>query len=181
MISCKPSIRSSVSSITLKTSDFVIEQVPKIKALGVFITAGLSNHATINHLISKVNYRLAVLRQVFKFCKKRTKIILMKSLVISILRYCSPLLINSNTNLISSKLQTQLMKCTGYILGYNPFKMTTLSIMRELKFLNMHSMITSESILYIYKVIYNSSPSSIHKYISYGKTDTVRHRTVKKP
>ena len=102
----------------------------------------------------------------------------MKSLVISIIRYCCPLLINSNINLIS-KLQTQLMKCTRYILGYKSFKMTTSSIMRELKFLTIHSMITSESILYIHKVIYNSSPTSIHKYISYRKTDTVR--TAKKP
>ena len=117
MISYKPSIRSSVDNIKLKTSDYIIEQVPKIKALGVFITAGLSNHATINHLTSKVNYRLAVLKQVFKFCEKKAKIILMKSLVISIIRYCCPLLINSNVNLIS-KLQTQLMKCTRYILGY---------------------------------------------------------------
>ena len=35
MISCKPSLRSSVDKITLKTSDYIIEQVPKIKALGV--------------------------------------------------------------------------------------------------------------------------------------------------
>ena len=53
MISCKPSLRSSANNITLNTSDYIIEQVPKIKALGVFITSGLSNHATINHFISK--------------------------------------------------------------------------------------------------------------------------------
>ena len=73
MISCKPSLRSSVDNITLKTSDYIIEQVPKIKALGVFITAGLSNHATINHLISKVNYRLAVQNRCSNFVKRKPR------------------------------------------------------------------------------------------------------------
>ena len=111
MISCKPQLRESVKNIKLTTNDHIIQQVNKVKALGIFITSGLSNIAMTNNIISKVNYRLSILKGVFKFCDKRTKTILINSLVISIFRYCCPLLINSNTNLLS-KLQTQLMKCT---------------------------------------------------------------------
>ena len=57
MISCKPSLWLSVNNITLNTSDYIIEQVPKIKALNIFFTSGLSNIANINYIISKENYR----------------------------------------------------------------------------------------------------------------------------
>ena len=50
----------------------------------------------------------------FRFADKKTKIILMNALVISVFRYGCPLLINSNQKLIS-KLQTLLMKCTRHI------------------------------------------------------------------
>ena len=106
MIVCKPNKRQDISTISLVTSEHTIEQVTKIKALGIYITNGLTNQAMVNNIISKVNYRLSVLRGIFKFCNIRTKTILMNSLVVSIFRYCSPLLINSNLNLIS-KLQTQ--------------------------------------------------------------------------
>ena len=52
----------------LRTSEYDIEQVSKIKALGIYITYGLTNHAMVNIIISKVNSRLAVLRGIYKFC-----------------------------------------------------------------------------------------------------------------
>ena len=71
-------------NIKLTTTNYTVEQVSKVKALGVFITSGLTNIVMTNNIISKVNYRLSILRGVFKFCNKRTKIILINSLVISI-------------------------------------------------------------------------------------------------
>ena len=111
MITCKPQMREGTSDIRLITNEHTVEQVSKIKALRVYITAGLTNHAMVNHIISKVNFRLNVLKGIFLYCDIRTKTILMNSLVVSIFRYYSPLLINSNLNL-TTKLQTQLMKCT---------------------------------------------------------------------
>ena len=84
MITCKPQLRDSVMNIKLTTTDYTVEQVNKVKALGIFITSGLTNIAMTNNIISKVNYRLSILRWVFKFCDKRTKTILINSLLISI-------------------------------------------------------------------------------------------------
>ena len=174
MIVCKPNKRQYISNISLVTSEHIIEQVTKVKALGIYITNGLTNMAMVNNIISKVNYRLTVLRGIFNFCNTRTKTILMNSLVVSIFRYCSPLLINSNLNLIS-KLQTQLLKCTWYIFGYPSLKMSTMSIMNKLKFMTVQHMITKEAILFIHKIIFNQSPASIHDMITYGnKNCTVR-------
>ena len=85
MITCKPQLRESVKNIKLTTNDYTVEQVNKVKGLGIFITSGLSNIAMTNNIISKVNYRLSILRGVFKFCDKRTKTILINLIVISLL------------------------------------------------------------------------------------------------
>ena len=170
MITCKPQLRNSINNIQLTTTDYTVQQVTKVKALGIFITSGLSNIAMTNNIISKVNYRLSILKGVFKFCDKKTKTILMNSIVISIFRYCCPLLINSNTNLIA-KLQTQLMKCTRYILGYESYKMSTVAIMNNLKFMTVYHMIVKESVSFIHKIIYNNSPSAIYNLLSYSEDD----------
>ena len=126
MIACKPHHRASVSNIKLTTTDFIVEQVNKVKALGIFITSGLTNHTMTNNIIAKVNFRLSMLRGVFKFCDNRTKTILINSLVISIFQYCCPMLVNSNSSMLS-KLQSQLLKCTRYILGFDSYKMSTIA------------------------------------------------------
>ena len=147
MISCRPSLRSNVSNITLRASKYIIEQSTKIKVLGVYITAGLSNIATINNMISKINYRRQVLSEIFKYCNIRTKILLTNSLIISIFRYASPLLINSNNNEIN-KLQVLLRKCSRPILGFSSYKMSTNKIMSQLKWLTIPHIIMKESILF---------------------------------
>ena len=111
MVVSKPNLKNSAAGIVLTTSGYIIEQVQKVKALGIFITSGLTNHANINYIISKSNYQIAFLKEIFKFAEVRTKLILMNSLVVSVVRYGYPLIINSNANLIS-KLQTLFMKCT---------------------------------------------------------------------
>ena len=152
MIVCKAMYRNNNCDIVLKTTDYTIEQIHKIKALGMYITSGLSNHANINNIISKVNYRLSVMHAIYKFAEKRTKLILMNSLVISVFRYCCPLLVDCNVDMIN-KLLTLLMICTQYILGYKSYKMSTINIMKELNFLTIHHMIVKETILFIHKVL----------------------------
>ena len=73
MITCKPQLRNSINNIQLTTTDYTVQQVTKVKALGIFITLGLSNIAMTNNMISKVNYRLSILKGVFKFVTKRLK------------------------------------------------------------------------------------------------------------
>ena len=54
MITCKPQMREGTSDIKLVTNEYTVEHVNKIKALGVYIIAGLTNHAMVNHIISKL-------------------------------------------------------------------------------------------------------------------------------
>ena len=179
MISCRPSLRSTVSNITLRASQYIIEQSTKIKVLGVYITAGLSNIATINNMISNINYRRQVLSEIFKYCNIRTKIILTNSLIISIFRYASPLLINSNNNEIN-KLQVLLMKCSRPILGFSSYKMSTNKIMSQLKMLTIPHLIMKESILFLHKITYENLPKSIFNLYTYSHNDNNNIRSIRK-
>ena len=113
------------------------------------------------------------MREAFKFSNKNSKIIFLKSMVISIIRYCSPILIDSEVKMLD-KLQTLLMKCTRPILGITSFKMSTLQIMAELRILTVHQMIMKESIQFIHKVLIRKAPGVIFDLFYQSNTENVR-------
>ena len=80
-----------------------------------------------------------------------------------------------------NKLQTLLMKCAHKVLGYKSYKMTTIKIMSNMKLLTIHHMIIYESILFFHKVIFNNSPDSITKLITYSINDRNNVRSCRKP
>merc|ERR1711867_156031 len=100
------------------------------------------------------------MREAFSFSSKCSKTIFFKSMVVSVIRYCSPILIDSEVKILD-KLQTQLMKCTRPILGITSFKMSTLQIMSELRIQTVHHMVMRDSIQFIHKVLVNKSPGVI--------------------
>merc|ERR1712175_31574 len=124
MVVCRQNKRDEVKNFVLKAGDYIIEQRDKIKVLGIYFTSGLTNHVNISNIISKVNFRMYTMKEAFNFSSKKSKIIFFKSMVLSIIRYCSPILIDSDVKMIN-KLQTLLMKCTRPILGFASFKMST--------------------------------------------------------
>ena len=77
------------------------------------------------------------MREAFKFPDKRTKIVFLNSMVLSVFRYCCPILIDCEVKTLD-KLQTLLMKCTRPILGIKSFKMSTMAIMNDLKIITSH-------------------------------------------
>merc|ERR1712115_84721 len=119
--------------------------------------SGLSNHANISNIISKINHRMYTMKEAFGFSSKKSKIIFLKTIVVSVIRYCSPILIDTEVKVLD-KLQTQLMKCTRPVLGFSSFKMSTLQIMSELKILTVHQMIVRDSIMFIHKVLSKKTP-----------------------
>merc|ERR1712240_788173 len=160
MVVCKPNRRGEIKNLVLRAGEFIISQKDKIKVLGVYFSSGLTNHVNVNNIIAKVNFRMFSMREAFKFSNKKSKIIFFKSMVLSVIRYCSPLLVDSEAKLID-KHQTLLMKCTRPILGFHSFKMSTLQIMSELRIQTVHLMIIRESIQFIHKVLTKKSPAVI--------------------
>merc|ERR1712177_45991 len=179
MVVCRPSKRQEVQNLILNVGDFIIEQVDKIKVLGVFFTSGLNNHANISNIISKINHRMYTMREAFGFSSKKSKTIFLKSMVISVIRYCSPILIDSEVKVLD-KLQTQLMKCTRPILGITSFKMSTLQIMAELRIQTVHQMVMRDSIQFIHKVLINKSPGVIFNLFYQSNCNSENIREVRK-
>merc|ERR1712240_339477 len=173
MVVCKPNRREEVKNFVLKAGDYIIEQKDKIKVLGVFFTSGLTNHVNISNIISKVNFRMYSMREAFNFSSKKSKIIFFKSMVLSIIRYCCPILIDSDAKMLS-KLQTLLMKGTRPILGFQSFKMSSLQIMSELRIQTVHQMIIRESIQFIHKVLSKKSPGVIYDLFIQSNLDNIR-------
>ena len=100
-------------------------------------------------------------------------------MVLSIFRYCSPILIDSEVKMLA-KLQTLLMKCTRPILGIKSFKMSTMAIMNDLKILTVQQMVIRESIQFIHKVIFNKSPSVIFNLLTQSNCNNENIRGVRK-
>ena len=111
-------------------------------------------------MISKINYRSNILKEIFKYSNERTKRMLTNSLIISVFRYASPLLINS-TDIEINKLQVLLMKCSRPILGYQSLKWSTTKIMNKLNWLTIPHMIAKESILFLHKISFENIPKSL--------------------
>ena len=121
-----------------------------------------------------------MLRHIFIYAEKRTKIILTNSLIVSIFRYCSPLLVDSKCEMIS-KLQTLIMRCTRMILGYKSYKMSTVQIMNELNFITIHHLIVKETIMFIHKIFFNEKPEVIFRIFTYSRSGNENVRSVRKP
>ena len=119
------------------------------------------------------------MREAFKFSDKRTKIVFLNSMVLSVFRYCCPILIDSEVKTID-KLQTLLMKCTRPILGIKSFKMSTMTIISELKILTVQHMVMKEAIQFIHKILFNKSPTSIFNLFTQSNCNNDNIRGVRK-
>ena len=90
LVITKSSLRKLSKSLIVQANKYTIYQSTKIKVLGIYITSGFCNTATINNTISKINYRASVLKEVFKYSNFRTKLMLTNLLILSVIRYASP-------------------------------------------------------------------------------------------
>ena len=179
MIICKPSTRHLTKNIVLNTTDYVINQCDKVKILGIFISAGLSHLATINQIISKVNYRLNLLKKVFKYTKHRTSLMVMNSVIISVFKYACPIIIDANASL-HKKLNTLLLRCSRVILGFESFKWNTTKIMKNLGWYTYQHTLMIESVSFIHKCIYENLPININNLLCYSLNRTQNLRNVRK-
>ena len=101
------------------------------KLVQTFSKLEFNNTTTVNSIISKVNFRLTVLNEIFQHSNIRTKLMLTNSIIISVIRYAAPILICSSNKLIS-KLQFLLMRCSRPILGFTSYKLSKQKIIGKL-------------------------------------------------
>ena len=57
LVTCKARYRKLAENLILTASNYIINQVPKIKILGIYVSNTLDNQANVNNVIQKVNHR----------------------------------------------------------------------------------------------------------------------------
>lgn len=164
MIVCKASMRNQCRSLYLKISEYVIEQYFKVQ---INILASLSNISTVNSMISKINHRLILLKEVIRYTNKRKSEMLMISIIISVIKHLCLILINSNI-LLMNKLNSLLINCTGPIQGIDSYKWNTTTIMNKGQWTTLHHMIFIESFVCIHKCIFEGTFTIINKLITFS-------------
>ena len=149
-------------------------------SLGMYVTAGLCNSANINNIISKVNYRLSVIKKVLKYTDYRTSKMLINSTIISIFKYGCPILINSSQQSLN-KSNSLLLKCTRPILGFQSYKWSRTKILNNLKWSSIFHMVVYESIMFIHKATFENYPKSICNMLTFSLRGSQNIRSIRKP
>ena len=102
------------------------------------------------------------------------------SLILSIFRYASSILIDANKNQLN-KLQTLLLKTTRPIIGYDSYKLSTYQILTRLNWPSIHHMVMAEALKITHKVVFDDNPPSLSKLFSYSLQRSDISRLSRKP
>ena len=127
--SCKVTYRKESNNLILVTCNEIIAQCNKMRVLGYIFSNTLDNQPFINNIIQKVNYRMSILKEIYKYSNFKTKNLISTSIILSTFRYVAPLLVDSNKIQLKS-LQTLLLKTTRPIFGFQSFKWSTAKILK---------------------------------------------------
>ena len=94
-----------------------------------------------------------MLRDLFKHCNGRTKLMITYNIIISMLRYALSPLVKANKWHIN-KLRTLVMKNSSPSIGFPSYKMSASQIMSKLQWHITHDMIIAHSIMSMNLMIY---------------------------
>ena len=53
-------------------------------------------------------------------------------------------------------MQTLLMKVSRHVIGFNTYKLSTINIMKQNKWITFYHMVIKESILFIHKIMFEN-------------------------
>ena len=96
VVSCKNKFRQASDTIKFTADTYLVQQKESTKILGFIITNTLNHDKHLNSIISRINLRLNTLKYINKYMNNKVRILVTNSLVLSILKYVMPLLVNLN-------------------------------------------------------------------------------------
>ena len=180
LVTCRPIDRGLVNNISLLANTYIINQSEKVKVLGIYYTSGLDQTPNVSNIIKKVNYRMSTLNKITYYTNTATSLILYNSIVVSVFRYCIENYMNlSQRNL--DKLNVLLNKCSHRILGITSYRLTTTTILNNLKWLSIPQMICYQSLLLVHKLSMENKPLALTKYLYHSLHRSELERYVRKP
>ena len=160
LVSCKNKFRVEADKIKFKADIYEIEQKDSTKILGFIIDKNLNHDKQINNVISKVNFRLHTIKFVDKYMNNKVKIIVYNSLVLSIIRYVMPLLININFKQINT-VNVLVTKAARNALGYHTYKWSNFKLLKYCNWLGGVHMLYYSTLCFVHKINFEMVPKSL--------------------
>ena len=144
----------------MTASGYEVKQVTKVKILGYIIQSNIKNNSQINKLTSNLNNRIYGIKTLSNKTSKKTREILVKSIVIGKLNYTLPLLINSTKSQLQ-KLNTIINRCGKTIMGNPCLRWTSARILDKCNLTNIWHMLLEQGLNFIHKIQIEKEPKSI--------------------
>ena len=127
------------------------KQVAHVKILGHIIQSNLQNERQINKTVANINNRLFNIKKLGNKTKFKSRIILVKLIIIRKLDYALPHLSNS-TQAQLQKLNTLIIKCCRVIIGNPCLRWTSKRLLNKCQSRTIWNMITEQGLIYIHKI-----------------------------
>ena len=140
------------SGVTLNETDYVVD-------LGITLPNGFSFEYHINTIAHKANQKCFWILSVFTVRDPYVMLNLFKSLVLSVIEYCSPLWIPTNIEQIKT-LESVQRRFTSKIIGMK--ELSYWERLKKLKLLSLQRRRERFAIFYLWKIINGKVPNSFH-------------------
>ena len=95
MLICKNKFRKLTKNLKINASGYKVSQVTKVKILRYTLQSNLQNGSHISKTIANINNRLYGIKKLGSHTNIKSRVILVKAIVIGKLNYALPLLCNS--------------------------------------------------------------------------------------
>ena len=164
------------ASVTLSNENLVIEPVNTVIVLGVTLGSGKLTGQFISKKISVCNFHLRNLRSIRDCLPQKTKILVVKNMIISQLDYCNSLLLCSPFCDISP-LQRILNKAVRFIFNLRRFDRTS-PFLFKLHVLPVTHRIRFKACLLAHNIVYKKAPLYMQdKFLLFEPTTSMEFRS----
>ena len=143
---------ADISSMSVSMFDCNIESVNTFKYLGIILATDFTWSDNVEHVITKVNQRLSLLRRIKHFLPLTARLLFYNNLILPIFDYADVVWGDKNNVSIMNALQVLQNKAAKIILD-RPFHSSATSALATLKWLNLEQRRFYDRCIYVYKCI----------------------------
>ena len=145
--------------LNIKISGVDLEEVKTYKYLGFWLVTTLSFHSHIDHLISKANKRIGLIKHSRKFLGEKCSLILYKSLVLPVIDYGDLLYWKSSAYKLSALQILQNKFCR--ILLRTGIETSTADLHNSLRLMKLDCRQTYHYAIFVFKTVKGLHPANI--------------------
>lgn len=180
-------VKSATNELHLSLEGTVVEQVSRVKLLGIRLDQSLSWSDQINHIVSMMGRGIAMAKKCSAFCPTPVLKTVVQSIVLSHLHYC-PIVWSNATQAQLKNLQIAQNRAARLVL-HCPFHTNVLEMHRKLSWLMVDTKLQVSLLMFMHTVLTDGEPrffvdklkfrSSCHSYstrqVTSGDLDVPKH------